>query len=279
VTGSAPSDKVALEALASGKVIDMIQAALLLLLSLLSPSPLRLQDPPPDPSDKRPEVAELLNKLKAHSGKEGKEDKDAIAVIDQLNQEFPKSGPKDKISIVKGLSKCFEERRLEKEGEAPQNQLYLAAATALGQMGPESTDILISWIGQKNLRKDTAVQHRLILSLGQTKNKKAIKELVNNLQNPTPSLVSAAAEALGEFDGADLETRKSTFEALLKVLMSAKGAKDSNVNDGIARERYDVIAAPIITSLAKLSKHDERDPDKWQTWWNKNKRADWDAEQ
>ena len=39
------------------------------------------------------------------------------------------------------------------------------------------------------------------------------------------------------------------------------------------------IAAPIITSLAKLSKHDERDPDKWQNWWNKNKRADWDAAQ
>ena len=78
---------------------------------------------------------------------------------------------------------------------------------------------------------------------------------------------------------ADLATRKSAFESLLKVLMAAKGDKDSDVNNAIARERYDVIAAPIITSLSKLSKHDERDPDKWQTWWNKNKRADWDAEQ
>lgn len=257
----------------------MIQAAVVLVLSLLPFQPIGFQDPPPEPDDKRPEVAELLGKLKAHAGKEGKEDKDAIAVIDQINQEFAHSGPKDKAAIVKGLSKCFEERRLEKEGEAPQNQLYLAAAMALGEMGPESTDVLIGWIGHKNLRKDIAVQHRLILSLGRTKDKKAVKELVNNLQNKTPSLVSAAAEALGEFDGADLETRKSTFESLLKVLMSAKGAKDSNVNDGIARERYDVIAAPIITSLAKLSKHDERDPDKWLNWWNKNKRADWDAEQ
>jgi len=200
-------------------------------------------------------------------------------VIDQLNQEFPKSGPKDKQLIVKGLSKCFEERRLEKEGEAPQNQLYLAAAAALGEMGPDSTDALIGWIGHKNLRKDIAVQHRLILSLGKTKDKKAIKELVAELQNKTSSLISAAAEALGEFDGTDQETRKTTFESLLKVLMSAKGAKDSDVNDTIAREKYDVIAAPIITSLGKLSKHDERDPDKWLNWWNKNKRADWDAPQ
>jgi hypothetical protein len=249
-----------------------------LLLSLL-PLALRGQDPAPVPSDKRPEVAEMLDKLKAHAGKEGKEDKDAIAVIDQLNQEFPKSGPKDKQLIVKGLSKCFEERRLEKEGEAPQNQLYLAAAAALGEMGPDSTDALIGWIGHKNLRKDIAVQHRLILSLGKTKDKKAIKELVAELQNKTSSLISAAAEALGEFDGTDQETRKTTFESLLKVLMSAKGAKDSDVNDTIAREKYDVIAAPIITSLGKLSKHDERDPDKWLNWWNKNKRADWDAPQ
>ncbi|MFN0008574.1 MAG: HEAT repeat domain-containing protein [Planctomycetota bacterium] len=260
------------------KVVDMIQAALLFL-SLLSFQPIALQDPPPGPTDKRPEIAEMLAKLKAHSGKEGKEDKDAIAVIDQLLQEFQNSGPKDKTAIVKGLSKCFEERRLEREGEAPQNQLYLASATALGQMGPESTDALISWIGHKNHKKDVAVQQRLILSLGETKNKKAIKELVNGLQHPTPTLVSAAAEALGRFEDVDLETRKSAFESLLKVLMSAKGAKDGNVNDGIARERYDVIAAPIITSLAKLSKHDERDPDKWLNWWNKNKRADWDAEQ
>lgn len=257
----------------------MFHASALLLLSLLTALPIRSQDPAPEPSDKRPEVAELLGKLKAHAGKEGKEDKDAIAVIDQLNQEFPRSGPKDKVLIVKGLSKCFEERRLEKEGEAPQNQLYLAAAAALGEMSPDSTDILIGWIGHKSLRKDVAVQHRLILSLGNTKDKKAVKELVNGLQNPTPSLVSAAAEALGSFDGADLATRKTAFEFLLKALMSAKGAKDSNINDGIARERYDVIAAPIITSLARLSKHDERDPDKWLNWWNKNKKADWDAAQ
>jgi hypothetical protein len=257
----------------------MLHAGVLLLLSLLPAFPIRSQDPAPEPADKRPEVAELLGKLKAHASKEGKEDKDAVAVVDQLNQEFPNSGPKDKVLIVKGLSKCFEERRQEKEGEAPQNQLYLAAAAALGQMGPESTDILISWIGHKNLRKDVAVQHRLILSLGNTKDKKAVKELVNGLQNPTPSLVSAAAEALGSFDTADLATRKTAFEALLKVLMSSKGAKDSNINDGIARERYDVIAAPIITSLARLSKHDERDPDKWLNWWNKNKKADWDAAQ
>jgi hypothetical protein len=261
----------------SDEVTLMIAPATALL--LLSFLPAALQDPAPAPADKRPEIAGMLDKMKSHVEKDGKEDKDAIAVIDTLLQEFKNSGPKDRQAIVKGLSRNFEARRMEKEGEPPNNQLYLASAVALGEMGPESTDTLIGWIGHKNLRKDIALQHRLILSLGKTKDKKAIKELSNNLDNKTPSLVNAAAEALGEFSEADLETRKQVFESLLKTLMSAKGNKDSNINDTIARERYDVIAAPIITSLGKLSKHDERDPDKWQNWWNKNKKLDWDAEQ
>lgn len=237
------------------------------------------KETPPQVPDKRPEIADLINKLKGFVDKEGAADRDAITVIDQLNQEFPKSGPKDKAAMVKGLSRCFEARRMEKEGEPPNNQLYLAAAVALGQMGPESTRTIIGWIGEKTHKKDLALQHRLILSLGNTKDKDAIKALVKSLDNPTPSLIGAAAEALGEYSGADLDTRKSVFESLLKILMSAKGAKDQDYNDNIAREKYDVVAAPIITSLGKLSKHDEREPDKWLNWWNKNKKADWDAEQ
>ena len=229
--------------------------------------------------DKRPEVAELCTKLKALvNKKKGEGDMDAIGVIDRMNQEFAKSGPKDKAAIVTELGKCFEVRRLEPtEDKTPNNKLYLAAAVALGEMGPESTKVLISWIGQKDLKKDLAVQQRLIKSLGRTHDKDGIKTLVLKLEDKDASIVSAAAESIGEFASADLATRKNLFEAILKILMSAKGAKDANVNDLIARDRYDVIAAPIISSLGKLAKHDERDPDKWQNWWNKNRSADWDA--
>lgn len=252
------------------------------LLLLVTALFLPFQTPPSQDAtpDKRPEVGTLLDKLKSHASKAGKEDRDAVAVIDQLLQEYKKSGPKDKQAIVTGISKCFEERRLEpKEGQPADNQLNLAAAAALGEMGPESTESLIKWIGHKDLRKDNVVQQRLILSLGKKKDKKGIKPLGLCLENKSPTVVSAGAEALGEFKDSDLPTRKDIFETLLKVLMSAKNAKDGNINDTIARERYDVIAAPIITSLGKLSKHDERDPDKWQTWWNKNKKGDWDAQQ
>jgi hypothetical protein len=227
--------------------------------------------------DKRPEIEKALATLESHVNKKGPGDTDAITVIDGLMQEFVKSGPKDRVAITKGLSKCFESRRLEKVGEPLDNKLYLAAAVALGRMGPESTPVLIAWIGQKDLRKDLKVQHELILSLGKTKDKAAIKTLLLTLENKDAPLVSAGAEAIGEFAAADLDIRKQLFEALLKQLMSAKGAMDGDPNNSTARERYDVIAAPIITSLSKLSKHDERDPQEWLRWWNKNKKGDWEA--
>jgi hypothetical protein len=234
-----------------------------------------LQDATPD---KRPEVVALVAKLELLIAKKGAGDMDAIGVIDLLNQEFPKSGPKDKALIVKSLGKCFEQRRLEPdEDKVANNKLNIAAAAALGQMGPESTKMLIAWIGHKDLRKDLAVQQRLIKSLGKTHDKDGIKTLVSKLEDKDSPVVSAAAEALGEFSSADLPLRKSVFESLLKTLMSAKGSKDQNINDLIARDRYDVIAAPLVTSLGKLAKHDEREPEKWQTWWNKNRTADWDT--
>lgn len=258
-------------------VLQRILAASVIVLATASlMAPLRTaQDTPPD---KRPEIAELVAKLESLIVKKGAGDVEAIGVIDRLNQEFPSSGPKDRAQIVKSLSKCFEQRRLEPgEEKTVNNKLNIAAAAALGKMGPESTKVLIGWIGHKDLKKDLAVQQWLIKSLGRTHDKDGIKTLVSKLEDKDAPIVSSAAEALGEFSGSDLATRKSVFEPLLKTLMSAKGSKDQNMNDLVARERYDVIAAPIVTSLGKLAKHDEREPEKWQAWWNKNRAADWDT--
>ena len=257
----------------------------LLLLPMLAPAaratpaPVAAQAPVPAANpDKRPEVEKLIEKLEGHMRKEGKEDQDAVGVIDSMLQEFPKSGPKDRQAIVKVLSKCFEQRRMVPEGQPPNNKLFVGAAVALGQMGPESVDVLTTWIGAKNLKKDLVVQHQLIKSLGKTKDSKGLKVLKDMLNHKENALISAAAEALGEFATADLATRKDVFEALLKCVMEAKGFRDTNPENTTARDKYDVIAAPIITSLGKLSKHDEREPEKWQSWWNKNKKADWDKD-
>lgn len=238
------------------------------------------QDPKPAENtlpDKRPEVAEKLAKLKSLiDDRKGEKDIDAIGVIDQLVQEFPKCGVKDRVAVVTSLSKCFEVRRLVKEGEPPNNKLTMAAAVALSYMAPESTKELQKWIGQKELKKDQALQTRLVDSLGKTKDKEALKPLMDLLNHKDDWMVAAAANALSNFGEIDLPTRKTVFETILKNVTSAKSQTDGNPNDTVARQRYEVIGAPMITALQKLSKHDERAPEAWQTWWNKNKREDWD---
>lgn len=241
---------------------------------------LAVQDDAAPIADKRPEVAELIAKLEADVAKNTPAgDTDAVADIDQLLIQFPKSGPKDRASITKALSKCFDAKRREGEGGVPNNKMHIAAAHVLGMMGPESVKPLIGWIGHKDFKKDVAVQRELILALGKTREKEGIKPLTGMLQNKDATLISASATALGSYATSDVAIRKEVFEDLLKVLMSAKGQVDADVNDTIARERYDVIKASIMTSLGQLSGHSEQEPEEFQRWWNKNKKADWAAAQ
>lgn len=228
--------------------------------------------------DKRAKVDELCTQFDDLIGKRGDEDTAAVAVMDTLLQEFPVSGPKDRKMIAETIGKAFDEKRKELEGGVLDNKLYLAAAVCLGEMGPESTDILTKWIGHKRHRKDVMLQTQLILSLGKTKDESAIKTLMDLLKDKSPTIISAASQALANFSAADQKERKKVVNELVRILIDAKTAVDDDVTDTIARELYDTIAAPIITTLQELTGHDERAPEEWQRWWNKNKKSDWDAE-
>ncbi len=263
-----------------------------LLLTVALGAPPATQPPPPTPllavqddeeeikkrPDKRAEVKELVETLDDHAGARGKEDQEAIAVVDLLLGEFKVSGPKDRASIVKEIASCLKEKRKEIEGE-PDNKLYIACAVALGEMGPESVKPLQSWIGHKQHRRDLILQATLIRSLGKTRDLKASKTLMDLLTHKDAEVQAAAAEALGNYVEVKQDLRKKIFEAILKELTSTYNAANSDVNNTIARERRDQISAPMITTLQALSGHDERDPNKWQRWWNKNKRSNWDEEE
>ncbi len=229
--------------------------------------------------DNRPEVKKLIDELDLHVKKDGKEDSDAVGTIDKLHIEFPKCGPKDRAAVVEALNKVFTARRLEDKTGVRENKIFIAAAVSMRDMAPESPKILMSWINQKDHRKDLALQEKLVQSLGKTKDEEGRKFLLKLLTDKSPRVLAAASEALGEFGEADQKIRKEVFEALLKLLMESKAAADAGSAqqkpDPISSERWNAIAAPIITSLQALSKHEENDPQKWQTWWNKNKKADW----
>lgn len=254
-------------------------------LSLPCSAPLCPDAPPPQAKDqdqdaggdKREDIKAQLETLKAHVKKKGVEDTEAIGVIDGLLQEFEGCGPKDRGSIVKGLEACFKAKRTkELEPGVPDDRLYFAAATAMGQMAPESTKPLAGLLGHKSHRKNIRLQKRIAMSLGNTGDPKAIKPLSDLLKHKDAQMQAAGAEALGNFDEEELKTRKEIFKNLLDVMMAQKSTKDLDPNDIEAMDRWNAISGPIIASLQKLAGHDERDPAEWQRWWNKNKKADWD---
>lgn len=229
-------------------------------------------------ADKREDIKQYLADFAGHIKKRGKEDEEAIAIIDKLFQEFPGCGPKDRKSIANALATSFKQKRLELDPGVPDNRLYMASAIALREMAPESVDLLIKWIDDKKHRKNLALRARLIDSLGKTEDPRGSKPLMDLLRYKDAELQAAAAQALGNYREAPLKERKKMFEALLKAIMSQKGQMDSDPQNLEARDRYYAIAAPIISSLQALSGHDERDPDMWRRWWNNNKKKDWDED-
>ena len=255
--------------------LALISTAPLVSIEPAAAQPLVFQDE--EFPDKRPEVKEWLIELKGRVSKRGAEDREAIALIEKLTEEFQKSGEKDRVAIVKEVAKCFDARRKELEKDVPDNALKLAAAKALGAMGPESVRSLSSWVDHKKVRDNLDLQRRLVLSLGDTKDEDATKALLDMLDHHQPSLVGAAAEALGQFSELDQKQRKKLFQELLKVLMSKKGAVDANnPPDPIALKWWNVVSAPLMTAMTALSGHDAKKPEDWQRFWNKNKKKNWD---
>ena len=71
--------------------------------------------------------------------------------------------------------------------------------------------------------------------------------------------------------------RKEIVERLVRTLESAhNAASSSNPPDTEAQKKYSIIGGPLIESLQKLTGQNIRQPNEWNTWWNKNKKAkDW----
>jgi hypothetical protein len=234
---------------------------------------LRQDDPKPD---KREAVKELCAKYKAHLKERGKEDREAIAVIDLMLKEFPASGPKDRETIAKAIGDAFKERRKPTAEGVADNQLFLAAAHALGECGPESVDVLVPWIGHKDHRDDLPLQRVLILSLGKSKDRTAVEPLTKLLVHHQATVQAAAAEALVNFAHLPLEDRKEIFKEVLDQLTQIKGQIDTDPNNTTERERYDAVRAPMRSTLQVMSKQDFGEPSEWRAWWNNNKNKDWD---
>lgn len=227
-------------------------------------------------ADDRPEIKTMIATLKGHLKKRGEEDEQAIVIVDRMLQEFGSSGPKDRQAIVQAVEDCFDVKRPKELSEGiPDDRVFIAAAAAMGQMGPESVKPLCKLIGDKRHRKNERLQIQLTLSLGKTRDLEAVETLVDLRKHKDAPMQAAGAEALGYFNEAPQDVRKDIFEQLLQTLMDQKTKKDDNTQDQEALERWNVISGPILSTLQKLSGHNETDPQQWLYWWNDNKKSDW----
>jgi len=249
-------------------VVDPVNAALL--------AALEDEDEVPD---KRDDIKYMRKTFEGHLTKKGKEDADAIAVLDMLLKEYEGCGPKDKADIVKSLQKGFGLKRKENRDGTAANTVAMASAVCLSKMAPESVKSLDKLCFDKKVTSDPAVHRQVILSLGKTEDESAVDTLLKLTSSKDAKIQGAAIESLGRFRAIDQKERKEVCERLIKIIMPIKSTVDSDSEDIIARERYDVIGPPTITTLQKLTDQKIRDFQEWQQWWNKNKRNDWDEEE
>jgi hypothetical protein len=242
------------------------------------------QDAKPVPkADKTEEIKKLVAEFDGLITQRGKQDEEACKRINTLLEKFPECGPKDRESIVAALARSFDQKRVvnEEEGEDPAKvyRLYTTAVAAMSRMGPESVKPLTKLIGDRAHKANLDLLRRAILSLGKLKDPGSVALFLDLVNHKDNVLVGAAAEALGEYGELALEKRKAVFEKLLNLLMALKVEVDqsqaSGTPDNNKIERYQTVSGPMLGTLQRLSGHEEREPEKWQKWWNDHKKAKW----
>ncbi len=226
--------------------------------------------------DKRPEVAQLLERLDNSRGERGEQDDLAVEQIASLVQEFPASGSHDQRSIATGFERCLKEKRGSLAQENLDQRLHAAAAEALGTCGDLGVKALDWALDQKHFREQPELHRIVILALGTTQSKAALDSLYRHSRSSEPAVQAAALEALGDFSVFPERDRKDIFLVALKALLERHSLFEANNTDPILRHEYEVLAGPAITTLQRLSGEDLRDPQLWQRWWNKSKNKAWD---
>lgn len=250
-----------------------------MLLAILAALPIAALPPAQEIAvrDNRPEVATLAKHFRIKlMTKNGEGDEEALADFGQLARMWKRMGPKDRKLVLKRADGAFKVKRKPLDDGDPNDRLYLGMAELLGQCGPESSEVLMDWIGHKRFRDNNGLQRRLILSLGETRSEDGVEFLVDLLTHEEPVVQGAAGEALGEYREASEEVRKEAFEAILKQIVPLHNEMLNPPVDPFTRERYETVSAAMVTTLQRLSNHTETDPPQWQHWWNKNKKLPWE---
>jgi len=231
----------------------------------------------PDPEVQR----QLANLKEIVADKKMGRDAEGGQVIDLLTSKVAAGlAEKDRKDIAKGLEGVFTGGKLR---EPASIQLYVAAAAALGTMGNDGSKPLKAAFDNKrfpNKPEWVKLREALLRNLGKTKDESMVKFLCEEARrSPEPQLMAAAGEALGNFEGSDQKVRKEIVNNLLiryGELDSRSRVLDSaDIEAQNARDYLAVISDKWNSTLGRLTGQNFRQYPDWNTWFNKNRAADW----
>lgn len=240
-----------------------------------------------DPADAEklkpdPEVPKQLATLKEIvMDKKMARDAEGVQVIDLLTTKVGAGlAEKDRKAVAKGFEGVFTQGKLR---ESASIQLYVAAAAALGTMGTDGSGPLKAAFDNKkfpNKPEWVKLRETLLRNLGKTKDESMVKFLCEEARrSPEPQLMAAAGEALGNYEASDQKVRKEIVNNLLiryGELDSRSRVLDSaDIEAANARDYLAVISDKWNSTLGRLTGQNFRQYPEWNTWFNKNRAADW----
>lgn len=236
----------------------------------------------PAKAEKDKEVADKLAALKdVVDDRKCARDAEGLDLITVLVQKWQAGlSDKDKKDVVKGIEGVLKGGKLRQPDKA---QLYIAAATALGQLGPDGAKPLqAAFEGKRIPDKEPWVPLRetILKALGKTKDESMVKFLTDTARrDPEAALQAAAGEALGNFDGSKEALRKEIVNGLL-IKWSDMDAKSRVIDPADmeaqnVRKRLAVISGKWNDTLRRLTKETFDNYSEWNEWWNKNKNKEW----
>lgn len=239
-------------------------------------------DAPVAPPKPDKEVAEKLAKLKeVVEDRKCARDAEGLDLITVLVQKWQAGlADKDKKDILKGLEGALMKGKLREPDKA---QLYIATATALGQLGPEGGKPLVAAFDAERFPEKAPwvpLRETMLKAIGKTKDESQIKFLSNTARrHPEAALQAAAGEALGNFEDSKQEVRKEIVNGLIitmgEMVSRATPIDPADIEAQNYKKRLAVISGKWNDALRRLTKQSHDEFAEWQEWLNKNKGKDW----
>lgn len=224
-------------------------------------------------------TAQALKDLKA--AYKAKDSAAARRLFDQLLGSFEGLAPKDQDEVVKVVESAFTTRR---DDAKDADELFIAAAASLANMGAGGGKALLRALEMKHLRARPKVLATLVEGLGQQNDPAMVPVLLKWLKPEKPFgaeaiVVAGAVNALARYREADWKLRKQAVGEIVAVYADldartrAERAKEHGNPD--VDTAFQQIETPMLMALRALSGERYERADDWTKWWSKAKDADW----